>query len=126
MSAASEAKIAISRLVPVASTLTPGQRDDTTTTLADELKRGGYFALSLIGARPGAGERMNRLSVEAVHPDPSEGHLALRRSAALELIEAAGVPAVLADPRAEAQGATRRVPPLRPRDYRADGPYRRS
>ena len=104
VSAASEAKIAISRLVPVASTLTPGQRDDTTTTLADELKRGGYFALSLIGARPGAGERMSRLSVEAVQPDPSEGHLALRRSAALELIEAAGVPAVLADPRAEAQG----------------------
>ena len=61
--AASEAKIAISRLVPVASTLTPGQRDDTTGTLADELKRGGYFALSLIGARPGAGERMSRLSV---------------------------------------------------------------
>ena len=102
--AASEAKIAISRLVPVASTLTPDQRDQTTGTLADELKRGGYFALSLIGARPGASERMSRLSVEPVHPDPSEGHLALRRSAALELIEAAGVPAVLADPRAEAQG----------------------
>ena len=102
--AASEARIAISRLIPVASTLTPDQRDDTTTTLADELKRGGYFALSLIGARPGAGERMNRVSVEAVQPDPSEGHLTLRREAALELIEAAGVPAVLADPRAEAQG----------------------
>ena len=103
-SATGEARIAISRLIPVASTLTPGQRDDTTTTLADELKRGGYFALSLIGARPGAGERMSRLSVKPVQPDPSEGHLALRRSAALELIEAAGVPAVLADPRAEAQG----------------------
>ena len=102
--AASEAKIAISRLIPIASTLTPGQRDDTTTTLADELKRGGYFALSLIGARPGAGERMSRLSVEPVQPAPSEGHLTLRREAALELIEAAGVPAVLADPRAQAQG----------------------
>ena len=102
--AASEAKIAISRLIPVASTLTPGQRDDTTTTLADELKRGGYFALSLIGARPGAGERMSRVSVEPVQPDPSEGHLTLRREAALELIEAAGVPSALADPRAEANG----------------------
>ena len=47
---------------------------------------------------------MNRLSVEPVQPDPSEGHLTLRREAALELIKAAGVPAVLADPRAEAQG----------------------
>ena len=102
--AASEAKIAISRLILVASTLTPGQREDTTTTLADELKRGGYFALSLIGPRPGAGERMNRVSVEPVQPDPSEGHLTLRREAALELIEAAGVPSALADPRAEANG----------------------
>ena len=91
-------------MIPVASTLTPGQRDDTTTTLADELKRGGYFALSLIGARPGAGERMSRVSVEPVQPDPSEGHLTLRREAALELIEAAGVPSALADPRAEANG----------------------
>ena len=103
-SATGEAKIAISRLIPVASTLTPDQRGQTTGTLADELKRGGYFALSLIGARPGAGERMSRVAVEPVQPDPSEGHLALRHSAALELIEAAGVPSALADPRAEAQG----------------------
>ena len=102
--ATGEAKIAISRLIPVASTLTPGQRDQTTTTLADELKRGGYFALSLIGARPGAGERMNRLSVEPVQPDPAEGHLSLRRDAALELVEAAGVPSALANPSAEANG----------------------
>ena len=84
--ATGEAKIAISRLIPVASTLTPGQRGQTTSTLADELKRGGYFALSLVGARSGAGERMNRLSVEPVQPDPSEGHLTLRRDAALEHI----------------------------------------
>ena len=104
VTAASEAKIAISRLVPVASTLTPEQRGQTTGTLADELRRGGYFALSLVGARPGQGERMNRLSVEPVQPDPSEGHLTLRRDAALELIEAAGVPSALANPSAEANG----------------------
>ena len=84
--------------------MTPEQRGQTTSTLADELKRGGYFALSLVGARSGAGERMNRLSVEPVQPDPSQGHLTLRRDAALELIEAAGVPSALADPRAEANG----------------------
>ena len=124
--AASEARIAISRLIPVASTLTPDQRDDTTTTLADELKRGGYFALSLIGARPGAGERMNRVSVEAVQPDPSEGHLTLRREAALELIEAAWSARRARRSARRGTGATRRVPPLRPRDYRADGPDCRS
>ena len=102
--AGKEAGVAVSRLIPVAQTLTPTQRGETTSDLASELKRGGYFALSLIGVSPGRGERMNRLSVEPVHPEPSTTHLELRRGAALEIIEATGVPSVLADPRAEANG----------------------
>ena len=104
VTAATEARIAVSRLVPIASPLTPEQRGQATQGFADMLKRGGYFAISLMGFRPGMGERMSRASVEAVHPDPTEGHLTLRREAALDLLSAAGIPSPLADPRADAAG----------------------
>lgn len=70
--------------------------------LGAEVAKGGYFTIGMTGSS--GDRRLSRPEVEAVHPDPTQGHIELRRQSALDLLTAAGVPAALADPRAEAGG----------------------
>ena len=92
-SAGNEAKVSVARLFQAPPRLHPHQREQSDRDLPAAVAKGGYFGISLKeGARP---------DVEPVHPDPSQGHLELRRQSALDLLAAAGIPAALADPRAE-------------------------
>lgn len=100
-SAGKEAKVSVSRLVPNPNRMNPDQRAQADDDFAASVAKGGYFTMSMTG-QSGDRSRLSRPEVEAVHPDPTQGHVALRRESALDLLTAAGVPSALADPRAEA------------------------
>ncbi|MDE0002706.1 MAG: phage portal protein [Rhodospirillaceae bacterium] len=96
-SARAEAAVPVSRFVPrTKDRLQPDQQQQMQDNYMAQLARGGFFLI------PPDGEGNPR--TELVHPDLTDGHIELRRSSALALIEAAGVPAALVDPRAEANG----------------------
>ena len=68
----------------------------------NQIKRGGLFVIPL--GSPRAQESLKRADTEAIHPEPNEQHVTLRRDAATDLLSAAGVPGALVDSRAEAAG----------------------
>ena len=100
--AADEAKMPVARLIPSAGVSTPEQTVDRAGFWGNQIKRGGLFVIPL--GSPRAQESLKRADTEAIHPEPNEQHVTLRRDAATDLLSAAGVPGALVDSRAEAAG----------------------
>ena len=99
-SAEGEARFPISKLIPLVQSVTPDQHGEFMEGWKREMAKGGIFLLPMSARSENS--RINRPTVETVHPDPTQGHLELRKSAALELLTAMGVPASLVDPAADA------------------------
>ena len=53
----------------------------------NQIKRGGLFVIPL--GSPRAQESLKRADTEAIHPEPNEQHVTLRRDAATDLLSAA-------------------------------------
>ena len=77
----------VARLIPSAGVSTPEQTVDRAGFWGNQIKRGGLFVIPL-GA-PRAQESLKRADTEAIHPEPNEQHVTLRRDAATDLLSAA-------------------------------------
>ena len=77
----------VARLIPSAGVSTPEQTVDRAGFWGNQIKRGGLFVIPL--GSPRAQEILKRADTEAIHPEPNEQHVTLRRDAATDLLSAA-------------------------------------
>ena len=101
-SAGDEAKMPVARLIPSAGVSTPQQTRQRGDFWGEEIGKGGLFVIPLGAHRDR--QSISRPSADVIHPDPSVGHVAMRREAAIDLLGVAGVPGALVDAGAEAGG----------------------
>ena len=104
-SAMAEASIPASRIAPV-----PAADEAQREAFRRALSKGGLTTVQAAAQAALAGgtgqEPASRWQPAVLHPDPTDGHLALRREAAADVLSACGVPTALFDARAD--GTARR------------------
>ena len=102
--AGAEARVPVSRLIPIAGSQNPEQQSQSANWWAKRLPKGGFFTIPLKATASSRSASTSRAHHDAVHPDPSTGHVALRKDAGRELLEALGVPCALVDAGSDAAG----------------------